>query len=175
MRLTWVLTYQRTSLGTNKLFLVYINDLTENIRSNIKLFADDTSLFINVQDPVQSALVLKDDLLTIKSWADQWLVNFSAEKTKLMTCSFRSIDHPDTIFDDVVLPETKTHKHLGLTLSSNLSWSSHIDSILNSVAPTADVLKKLKYQVDKESLEKIYFSFIRPKLGYGNYIWDNCF
>ena len=98
------------------------------------------------------------------------LVNFSAEKTKLMTRSFQSIDHPDVIFDDVVLPETKTHKHLGLTLSSNLSWSSHIDSILNSVAPMADVLKKLKYQVDKESLEKIYFSFIRPKLEYGNYI-----
>ena len=39
----------------------------------------------------------------------------------------------------------------------------------------ADVLKKLKYQVDKESLEKTYFSFIRPKLEYGNYIWDNCF
>ena len=39
----------------------------------------------------------------------------------------------------------------------------------------ADVLKKVKYQVDKESLDKIYFSFIRPKLEFGNYIWDNCF
>ena len=106
---------QGSSLGP-LLFLVYINDLTENIRSNIKLFADDTSLFINVEDPVQSALVLNDDLLTIKSLPDQWLVNFSAEKTKLMARSFRSIDHPNIIFDDVVLPETKTHKHLGLTL-----------------------------------------------------------
>ena len=87
---------QGSSLGP-LLFLVYINDLTENIRSNIKLFADNTSLFINVEDPVQSALVLNDDLLTIKRWADQWLVNFSAEKTKLMTCSFRSIDHPGVI------------------------------------------------------------------------------
>ena len=78
--------------------------------------------------------------------------------------SFRSIDHPDIIFDDVVLPETKTHKHLGLILNSNLSWSSHIDSILNSVAPMAEVLKKLIYQVDKECLQNIYFSFIRPKL-----------
>ena len=38
----------------------------------------------------------------------------------------------------------------------------------------ADVLKKLKYKVDKESLEKIYFSFIRPKFDYGSFIWDNC-
>ena len=66
------------------------------------------------------------------------------------------------------------HKHLGITLSSNLSWSSHIDTILGSVSPMADVLKKLKYSVDKESLEKIYFSFIRPKLKYGCHIWDNC-
>ena len=50
-----------------------------------------------------------------------------------------------------------------------------IDTILNSVAPLADVLKKLKYQVDKESLENIYFSLIRPQLENGNYIWDNCF
>ena len=92
-----------------------------------------------------------------------------------MTYRFRSIDYPDIILYDVVLPETKTHKHLGVTLSSNLSWSSHIDSILNSVAPMADILKKLKYQVDKESLEKIYFSFIRSKSEYGNYIWNNCF
>ena len=87
---------QGSSLGP-LLFLVYINDLTENIRSDIKLFAGDTSLFIKVEHPDQSALVLNDDLLTIKSWADQWLVNFSLEKTKLMTCSFRSIDHPDII------------------------------------------------------------------------------
>ena len=97
----------------------------------------------------------------------------SAEKTWLMTCSFRSIDHPDIVFNGVVLPEVDTHKHLGITLNSNLSWSSHIDTILGSVSPMADVLKKLKCSVDKESLEKIYFSFIRPKLEYGCYIWDN--
>ena len=76
------------------------------------------------------------------------------------------------IFSSV--PEVDTHKHLGITLSSNLSWSSHIDTILGSVSPMADVLRKLKYSVDKESLEKIYFSFIRPKLEYGCHIWDNC-
>ena len=91
-----------------------------------------------------------------------------------MTCSFRSVDHPDIVVNGVVLPEVDTHKHLFITLSSNLSWSSHIDTILGSVSPMADVLRKLKYSVDKESLEKIYFSFIRPKLEYGCHIWDDC-
>ena len=141
-------------------FLIYINDLTEGIKSNIKLFADDTSLSIEVDDPVQGAEVLNRDLEKVKDWANQWLVNFSVEKTKLMTWSFRSINHPDIVFDGMALPETSTHKHLGLTFNSDLSWSSHIKSILDSVSPMTDVLKKLKYKVDKESLEKIYFSFI---------------
>ena len=114
------------------------------------------------------------DLEKVKNLANQWLVNFSVEKTKLMTCSFRSINHPDIVFDCMALPESGTHKHLGLTFNSDLSWSSHIKSVLDSVSPMADVLKKLKYKVDKESLEKIYFSFIRPKLEYGSFIWDNC-
>ena len=37
-----------------------------------------------------------------------------------------------------------------------------------------DVMKKLKYDVDRHSLERIYFSFIRPKLEYESHIWHNC-
>ena len=55
-----------------------------------------------------------------------------------------------------------------------MSWSSHIDTILGPVSPMADALSKLKYSVDKESFEQIYFSFIRPNLEYGCHIWDNC-
>ena len=138
------------------------------------MFADGTSLFIGADVPNIAAEVLNSDLDKIKLWADQWLVKFSTGKTRLMTCSFRSVDHPDIVFKGIVLPEVDTHKYLGFTLSSNLSWSSHIDTILGSVSPVADVLRKLKYSVDKESLEQIYFIFIRPKLEYGYHIWDNC-
>ena len=78
-------------------FLIYINDIIEDISSDIKLFADDTSLFIEVDDPDIAAEVLNSDLDKIKIWADQWLVKFSAEKTRLMTSSFRSVDHPNIV------------------------------------------------------------------------------
>ena len=115
---------------------------------NIKLFADDTSLFIKVDDPNIAAEGLNSDLDKIKLWANQWLLKFSTEKTRLMTCSFKPVDRPDIVFNDVVLPDVNTHKHLGITLSSNLPWSSHIDTILGSVSPMAHVLRKLKYSVD---------------------------
>ena len=61
-----------------------------------------------------------------------------------------------------------------MTLTSNLSWSSHIDNILGSVSTMADVLSKLRYSVDKDSLERIHYRCIRPKLEYGCQIWNNC-
>ena len=79
------------------------------MKSNINVFADDTSLFIEVDDRVQSTEVLNRDLQKVKEWAKQCLVNFSAEKQpKLMTCSFLSNNHADIIFDGVALPETST-------------------------------------------------------------------
>ena len=149
------------------MFLICINDIIEGISSNIKLFADDTSLFIEVEDPSIAAEVLNSDLDKIKVWTDQWVVKFSLEKNMLMTCSERSVNHPDIVFDGAVLPESDTHTLLGITWSFNMSWSSHMDNIIGSVSPMADVLRKLK------NIERIYFSFFRPNLEYGCPIWDS--
>ena len=54
------------------LFLVYINDLEEGMMSCVKFFADDTSLFSTVRDPVVSAEELNHDLELINHWAHQW-------------------------------------------------------------------------------------------------------
>ena len=52
-------------------FLVYINDLIDNVNCDIKMFADNTSLFSCVDDPVKSALQLIEDLGTVELWAWQ--------------------------------------------------------------------------------------------------------
>ena len=35
-------------------------------------------------------------------------------------------------------------------------------------------MHRLKFILDRKSLETIYLSFIRPVLEYGDVIWDNC-
>ena len=64
------------------LFLVYINDLTENLHSNPKLFADDTSLFSIVADEALSNSYLNDDLKKINDWAYKWKMSFNPDSTK---------------------------------------------------------------------------------------------
>ena len=54
------------------LFLIFINDIVNNIQSNIRLFADDTSLYIIVENPNTAALTLNSDLGTIHHWVDNW-------------------------------------------------------------------------------------------------------
>ena len=53
-------------------FLVYINDLPNKLKSNAKLFADDTSLLTIVKDKQESADVLNNDLSLISKWAFNW-------------------------------------------------------------------------------------------------------
>ena len=62
------------------LFLVYINDIVENIHSSIRLFADDTNLYIIVDDPIDSANQFNNDLQMIHLWAKTWLVTFNPAK-----------------------------------------------------------------------------------------------
>ena len=69
------------------LFLLYINDIVDNINSNIRLFADDRSLYIIVQDPDTAAGILTTDILKISNWAKTWLVTFNPQKTESLLIS----------------------------------------------------------------------------------------
>ena len=64
------------------LFLVYINDLVDNISSDVKLFADDTSLFAVVYDEHIATEQLNRDLKIIAEWAYQWKMQFNPDVTK---------------------------------------------------------------------------------------------
>ena len=63
-------------------FLVYINDLADNVNCRIKLFADDTSLFLVVRDVANASFELNKDLESISLWGWQWKMLFNVKKTK---------------------------------------------------------------------------------------------
>ncbi len=157
-------------------FLIFINDIVQCIHSNIRLFADDTSIYIIVEDPVTSSLTLNADLSTIHQWSEAWLVRFNSSKTKTMTFSRKQnrVQHPDLTMNGAVIDKVKEHKHLGFTFSDDAKWNIHISTCLDSAWQRIGILRSLKFRLSRSSLERMYFSFIRSLLEYGDVVWDNC-
>ena len=158
------------------LFLIYINDIVAEIGSNIRLFADDTSLYIIVENPITSAVCLNSDLSKISIWANNWLADFNPIKTESMLIS-RKLNkpvHPPLFMQEVQIAEVSSHKHLGLILSNDCTWHQHIDYITKKAWNRINIMRKLKFKLDRSSLEKIFTTFIRPLLEYGDIVWDNC-
>ena len=65
------------------LFLIYINDLPNKLKSNVKIFADDISLFTVVKDKNESADIPNNDLQSIFTWAYTWKMLFNPDSSKL--------------------------------------------------------------------------------------------
>lgn len=72
---------------------MYINDIVTDIGSNIRLFADDTSFFIIVNNPLTAPEILNTDLDKISQWAATWLVTFNPTKTEALLFS-RKLNRP---------------------------------------------------------------------------------
>ncbi len=68
----------------------------------------------------------------------------------------------------------KDHKYLGVILSHDLSWREHIKCLASDVSKITDVVRALRYNLDRTSIETTYFSFVRPKLEYACQVWCNC-
>ena len=64
------------------LFLIYINDLSNNLTSNAKLFAYDISLFSAVHYVSISAKELNNDLEKVNDWAFQWKLTLNPDPSK---------------------------------------------------------------------------------------------
>jgi hypothetical protein len=72
---------------------------------------------------------LNEDLRKISYWAEKWLVEFNAGKSKALTVSLRNENNqhqPPITFNNTNLEPVERHKHLGIILNSSLTWKDQI-------------------------------------------------
>ena len=129
-------------------FLVYINDLAVGLKCNVKLFADDTSLFTVVEDSITTANDMNHDLDLISQWAYAWRMSFNPDPQKQaveLTFSRKKIeiDHPAILFNNIPVKKVSEHKHLGIILDSKLSFSADIKSAISKSRKGIGLLKYL--------------------------------
>ena len=158
------------------LFLMYINDLGSNIKSNIMFFTDDTVLYSIVRDPATSANNLNHDLDIIQHWAYQWKMEFNPDPTKqatevLFSCKKSSPNHPQLIFNGIAVAKSNDQKHLGLILDSRLTFDKHLNEKIIKAKKNVGILKHHSKFFPLKTLCQMYKAFVRSHLDYCDIIY----
>ena len=157
-------------------FLIYINDLVDNISSEAKLFADDTSLFTVVYDEEIAADQLNKDLKIISEWAYQWKMQFNPDVTKQaiqVIFSQKKVkpEHPLVYFNESPVIIKEEQKHIGMILDSGLNFRSHVRAKIISAKREIGVIRYLSKYVTRDVLDQMYKLYVRPHFDYGDIIY----
>ena len=154
-------------------FLVYINDLVDGVHNDIKLFADDTSIFSIVKDKDEATETLNQDLERVRLWAWQWKMQFNCDKTEEVIFSVKrtKTEHPHLHLGLDEVARKDEHKHLGLILDSKLDFKSHIRQAILKARRGIGMIKYLSKYVSRDVLDQVYKLYVRPHLNYGDIIF----
>ena len=160
------------------LFVIYFRDLPSYLNSLSCLFADDTLLYAFAPN-VDSCKSLQKDSEQLDAWAETWNTTFNAEKSAhLVFCSnVGNVPGYTVQLQGIPVPSVTATRHLGVHLSSTLSWSKHISTLRSRVAPLVGLIKRLAFRSALRSsvffLSRLYLSFVRPRLEYASVVWGN--
>ena len=140
------------------LFLIYINDITEVITSDIRIFADDTFIFRTANS--DSTRLLNDDLAKITDWAWRWKMLFNPDISKqavevIFSNKGQKTNYPPLVFNGIPVKLVEETKHLGMILDSKLNFQSHLSEKIAKANSGLGVMIQLKKWVSYRVLEVI--------------------
>ena len=145
-----------------------------NLSCKTTLFADDTSISKQITNRQVCELELQNDLKTIETWTEKWKVTFNPQKSDALLVSRKINRNNNThfLFQCHDIKNVKEYCHSGLIWNNVGTWKTHLSSIINKAIKRVDMLRALKYKLNRSVLEKIYFAFIRSIFEYGYVVWD---
>ena len=158
------------------LFLIYINDVT-CVVSNGKLiiYADDIALYQIIHSPIDFILV-QQNINSICAWVEQNSLLLNTLKCCYLLFSRKptpTLPSSPLLINNTVLRLAKEFKYLGVTFSSDASWTPHINTICLKTRKLVGMLfRKFYCHIDSLSLLKLYLSTVRPHLEYASSVWD---
>ena len=143
-------------------FNVHLGDFNTPAPVEDYIYVDDTSSCLASSDPFDSHLQKAADYARV--WADTNDMQINAEKTKELLFSFSKKHHeiqPIRI-GETVIEQVATSKLLGVTLSANLTWTSHVESLISKCTERLYLLFYLERAgVTQSDLVILYKSMIR--------------
>ena len=160
------------------LFLLYINDLANGSLSEgcfVSLYADDLLLYKVITCP-EDYTTLQSDINSVASWITQHHLSFNTSKCKCMTVTRlrqNSVSPPVLQLNGKPMENVTSYKYLGVTLTSDLTWSDHIHNITRKARRLTGMLYRQFYRWSSPTaLSSLYVSLVRPHLEHAAPAWN---
>ena len=154
------------------LFLYYINDIPDSVKSKVRLFADDTIMYLAINSNTDASS-LQEDLNRLAQWEATWHMAFHPEKCQVISITRRRKVLKHTyLLHGHPLAHVDSAKYLGVTITSDLSWNKHVNNIATKANHTLSFLKR-NLQINDTNLKTTaYQTLVRPQLEYASSVWD---
>ena len=146
------------------LFLIYINDLDDDITSKVLKFADDTQVFRKIKSDADRQH-LQDDLNKLIEWSEKWQMLFNFGKCKCLHTGHGNEDAQYTM-GDTVLNTTLKEKDLGLTISADMKVSQQCGIAAAKGNQILGLIRRTIVYKEKELIIPLYKTIVRPHLEY---------
>jgi hypothetical protein len=162
---------QGTVLGP-LLFLIYINNITDHIKSSLRLFADDSVLYRPITS-MEDHETIQNDLRTLQKWADDWKMKFNVSKCAVMTITKKKKPSLcNYTMKNETIPRVDEHDYLGIRIADDLSWNKHCNNIINKSSKTLGLIRRNLHSCNTEVYSLAYRTLVRPKLEYASTAWS---
>ena len=152
------------------LFLLYINDIGDNISSTVRLFADDCVIYRPINSK-RDQEILQKDLNLLSYWSDIWQTELNIKKCAIMNISNSPYKKRfDYTVNGEILETVKHHPYSGGELSDNRKYNTHIDNIAGKASQTLGFIKRIFKSCPSSVKDIAYQTLVRPKLEYSSSI-----
>ena len=132
------------------LFLLFINDMPDNIKNScIDMYADDTLMYVCHEDISTIENYLNEDLKSLNTWLSDNLMKVNVSKTKIMLLGTPSktgiIDNIINVFmNGNKLENVSTYKYFGVLIDANLKWKEQINNVCRKVCSALGIMRRIK-------------------------------
>ena len=157
------------------LFLIFINDLPNVSKFDVKLFADDTFLSLSSNDIKYLEKTVNLEMKKMSKWFTQNELTLNVEKSKFMLIKRRNsrLQEFTLKYNGKKMERCYSYKYLGVHLDEKLSWKNHVNYLCEKLSKMCGLFAKLRHTCDINLLKPVYYALalVESHLQYCNLIW----
>lgn len=154
------------------LFIIFVNDLPNNISAPITQFADDTSIVIAGDDSANIRNRFSEIFQEAETWFHKNSLLLNVSKTKIINFSRNALITDFEVAGRVFEP-VEDVKFLGLLLDRRLSWDAHVSQTRKRISRQIYLLRNLSRSVDRQTIMAAYYGLVYSQLKYGIIFWGS--